>query len=749
MAEGREEKNWDKANDAYTAVQNALVSNKVFELYCDGDRMLPPSIKPEVDKIQVVALPLKVETMTMAGELRLVKKNSAEEKKQKARDIKLNVPNDAFLGFRTAGQLAAGALNQNQISPNHEFRDRKVAALLTTEEEAELRERWRFAGNKSVKTTSFDTQFLPFERGFTGAANCIPSHSTRFSDALAILRNCEVLDDSQSENLDKWTDKLSNAYDPSKIRLWDRSGRSEDYRPHQRIRSSFPELAPMSTFPIPTAPQSGPLLIPTSPASTLPEPSTFKRILPPDLTLPQVSQPIKLKPLGKAPPIVKAPPIARVLYRPQLQEEFTPVLTLTPTPRDQFGILSSEPDELPLARPTLASTYPFDAEGYDDFPMSDDVLMKGSTAKGIEVKMVQVVEEIVVVSDEEDDGMIPAGPVRKASLPQISKPTLAKLMPSVTIPDSDDEIEEFDLPRPSSPSKEVVATSRPQIPPRNFSPPPRLPSATESEDEYSYFDLPDEEELNALENAAIRGQPILTYQHESIEAGTEDAIMPPPLPSAKAKAETYRKRPQHHQVPDSDSSVAAGESAKRIRTSQDALEPSFEDSPILAKRAGTLKKKIVLADSSSPEHSIAGPSKLNRLRRGVKDAEISEDDDAIQVDSAPRKKKTKRVKMDAKMAARSKLFDVEAVNSSASGSEASSEEYSAEGSQDRNFAGEDWELEDDPSDQAQFYRDSLATQHNSKFKPAYRRDAFTRRAQGEVPVYRGSPTTPHSVDTYR
>ena len=29
MTEGREEKNWDKAKDAYNEVQNALISNKV------------------------------------------------------------------------------------------------------------------------------------------------------------------------------------------------------------------------------------------------------------------------------------------------------------------------------------------------------------------------------------------------------------------------------------------------------------------------------------------------------------------------------------------------------------------------------------------------------------------------------------------------------------------------------------------------------------------------------------------------
>ncbi|KPV72543.1 uncharacterized protein RHOBADRAFT_39117, partial [Rhodotorula graminis WP1] len=65
MAEGREEKNWDRANDAYNDVQNALTSNKTFELYVDGERLLPADVKPQCEKVEIKALPLDLDKLTM------------------------------------------------------------------------------------------------------------------------------------------------------------------------------------------------------------------------------------------------------------------------------------------------------------------------------------------------------------------------------------------------------------------------------------------------------------------------------------------------------------------------------------------------------------------------------------------------------------------------------------------------------------------------------------------------------------
>lgn len=71
----------------------------------------------------------------------------------------------------------------------------------------------------------------------------------------------------------------------------------------------------------------------------------------------------------------------------------------------------------------------------------------------------------------------------------------------------------------------------------------------------------------------------------------------------------------------------------------------------------------------------------------------------------------KKLKLTHKQASKFGIFDLEAVNSSASGSELSSEGYSSENSIDRDFIATTFqEEEDDSGAQAQFYRDSLATQ---------------------------------------
>jgi ATP-dependent DNA helicase MPH1 len=47
LAQGREEKNWDRAKEAHNQVQKAIVHGDQLELYGDVDRLLPDHIKPE------------------------------------------------------------------------------------------------------------------------------------------------------------------------------------------------------------------------------------------------------------------------------------------------------------------------------------------------------------------------------------------------------------------------------------------------------------------------------------------------------------------------------------------------------------------------------------------------------------------------------------------------------------------------------------------------------------------------------
>lgn len=211
MTEGREEKNWDKAKDSYNEVQNALISNKVFELYADGDRMLPKHLKPEVNKVEIKAKPINLATMTMNGQIGLERQISREEKKaaqkKTPRDPKLNMPNDAFDGFRTAGQLAAAEAKTRKKaapSPGQLVRERKKAVYLTEDEEEHMRNRWFHSNDQLVKPVVFDTFSLPFQRGQSGSALTIPRHGDRHANLLSSLATMEKLDDLHPDALDSW-----------------------------------------------------------------------------------------------------------------------------------------------------------------------------------------------------------------------------------------------------------------------------------------------------------------------------------------------------------------------------------------------------------------------------------------------------------------------------------------------------------------------------------------------------------------
>jgi ATP-dependent DNA helicase MPH1 len=47
LAEGREEKNWDMAQETYSQVQRSIARGDQLELYTDVERLLPDYIKPE------------------------------------------------------------------------------------------------------------------------------------------------------------------------------------------------------------------------------------------------------------------------------------------------------------------------------------------------------------------------------------------------------------------------------------------------------------------------------------------------------------------------------------------------------------------------------------------------------------------------------------------------------------------------------------------------------------------------------
>lgn len=258
---------------------------QIFELYVDCDRMLPKEMKPEVEKVEIKALPLDMPTMTMAGQDRLERKTTAAAKKkeQKKRDPTLNVPNDAFDGFRTAGQLLHAAVP----SPGKDLRERKKAALLTTEQETELRERWQFSGDEKIRPVILDPSRLSFERGNTGSALRIPMHSSRHLDALKLLKTYERLDESHPDNFDVWNAEMNAAFNPKLIQFWDAEAHKDaPRRVHKSLRRPSPAPnPPTSSAPLPPSPAKAKATAPpsSSPGQTsgFSKLAAFRRVSPP------------------------------------------------------------------------------------------------------------------------------------------------------------------------------------------------------------------------------------------------------------------------------------------------------------------------------------------------------------------------------------------------------------------------------------------------------------------------------------
>lgn len=880
MTEGREEGHWKKAKEQHETVQNALTSNKVFELYVDGDRMLPPYIKPEVEKVEIKAQKINLATMTMAGETAVERKVSAQEKKaaqaeaKRKRDPKRNVPEDAFEGFRTAGQLAIErkALRPPSPSAAQVARDRKSAVYLTESQEIRMRERWYFSGDTPVKATTFDPYSLPFERGASGSALVIPRHSTRHADLLTALRITEHLDDSHPSHLDEWHEKMSKAFDMRRTDLFDvwPEAKRGTAPAHMRIRraaqiqepppSSFLQ-APEPTRTVPkalsaaVATTSPPAGLPSSPAESLrsdavagpphvaspipdsPPPSPPPEIVPPrkaQLARPAPGPAPASKPLARtksAPskPVVPdvaasaralpataptrprpAPPPPQTIYH-QEQIGSEPRASLDP-----FNVLSSDDEAKPALKtgtPARLAAYPNPSTSYSDFDfddggdydglcMSDTQLLQGAIMKGRSKSPQQqqtaaVPADIVIDASEDEDVVVVEAPrisTQLSARPPNACSSAARHPPQAArsrdssspavVPDSDEHRDEiFALPpRPPSRPPAYVPSKSAQRP----APAVATPAAVD-EDEYSFFDIdmPDdmlESALAVSTQAIVRGRPLpksvlpTTVEQQEADNGDDSLIMmPPPVPMPSAAKPRPRPPPSRNMIGRLPSSASSDRPAAPRPATQ--VASSVDDSPVVApgwraaaagKRpnggrgnpptaASTSKSRFRPAVDSSVSPGPVPAKSLNRLRRGR--VEIDSDgmadyEQPLNDVSPPpaKKKKVKRGKMSEKEAARNKLFDIEAVNSSASGTEASSEAYNSEDSDDRRFvASEDGEVADVSPGQAQFYRDSLLSQAPGFSKNSTRFGGLFRRRSSahERVIDQGTPMTPNSQDQWR
>ncbi|GAA5874284.1 hypothetical protein JCM1840_000622 [Sporobolomyces johnsonii] len=861
MSAGREERNWDKANDAYNEVQNALTSGKTFDLYVDGERLLPDHVKPACEKVEIKALPLDIEKMTMTGQSRLERRLLADEKKKekKVRDPKVNVPNDAFLGFRTAGQLAVA----NKAKPpttSQTIRERKSAALLDVEQEGEIRARWMFTpSGQPVRPHTFSTEDLPFDRGFTGSAHRIPRHSQRHLDLLAAMRIADQLDDSKPEALDMWHDKHSNAFKPNLVHIFKREEGDPLPRAHPPLRRPAPSpleepsltYPALTGFPQPSsskAPTQEPLAKDDKPLFLRPSSASASPQLVPASPSSRLSRP--------ASPLAPSPKRRRLSSSPEIFSPHAGPSTFRPATGnhdpgamddsfiaetlDLSNVLSDDDNALPLRPPPPprppSTNFSIELDDDDDEMIwSDSELLKGAVirgksasespkalekGKGKEKEQPRPVgpsEPREIVIDDSDDEvqqqrpppLVPPAPRKPPSKAAPVLPPAKSAIPAAVGPPKPAPVafRPFVPPRPSGGSQ-PKPSPRPPPPPGDPSipdsvgdpdllvdPPPPRPGRVRSPsspplvlddkdgdegDDYSFFDLPDDA-LDAcladIPQEAVRGRGRPSAAPEEVD---DSIIMPPPPPSVvrtRPKPAPARKNRAVLDSSDQPSPAPAPNPALRPSKSLAAdppkppapmrrlAVPDTSSSPAVPTGFRSASALIAAHDRNPDAHadisfaSTQAPKRLNRLRRGRQPSEgdvgTSSDPSSPPPKKRPQTKtKTKKIALTHKLAAKAGIFDVEAINSDASGAEASSEDYLSENSIDREFVARDEgdDVDDSPG-QAQFYRDSLATQAPPGFAPAF--GAGKRKTWADPEAWRGrvggvagpvTPATPRSDD---
>ncbi|KAI0048421.1 P-loop containing nucleoside triphosphate hydrolase protein [Auriscalpium vulgare] len=103
LAEGREELNWNKAQEAYSDVQQSIVRGEQLEFYADVERLLPDSVKPEcvemVMEIEEYDRAATEKTRTAASPGKGAKKRKRND------DAGRNMPAGASTGFVTVADL--------------------------------------------------------------------------------------------------------------------------------------------------------------------------------------------------------------------------------------------------------------------------------------------------------------------------------------------------------------------------------------------------------------------------------------------------------------------------------------------------------------------------------------------------------------------------------------------------------------------------------------------------------------------
>jgi hypothetical protein len=221
IAEGREDKNWEKAQDQYQHVQNALLSKKVLELYEDCERLVPEGVRPTpVDKmIEVqpyIAEQVELSNVTASG--RKKKDKPVKRKRPGVEDI----PAGGIFGFVSAKDYAVPK------SKAQALRDRSEAALLTADEAAVLHKQW--SKNITCMPSPMDAEnlkitYLPTSSALGSRLEAIPStkrfarNVTRSCTYSKIMDQCESYVDDEAK-YEAWREDKMARLDSKNVKWW-------------------------------------------------------------------------------------------------------------------------------------------------------------------------------------------------------------------------------------------------------------------------------------------------------------------------------------------------------------------------------------------------------------------------------------------------------------------------------------------------------------------------------------------------
>lgn len=111
MAEGREDRNWDKAKENYQQVQHFIVRAEHLELYDDVSRMLPDHIKPECVEMVMDIEEYNREEATKKAAARSPAKGS---KRKRNDDMMRNIPAGATTSFVSVKDLLVKGKSKKQ-----------------------------------------------------------------------------------------------------------------------------------------------------------------------------------------------------------------------------------------------------------------------------------------------------------------------------------------------------------------------------------------------------------------------------------------------------------------------------------------------------------------------------------------------------------------------------------------------------------------------------------------------------------